>query len=302
LLALLGPPDDFFTSSFVPNHISELPKEIFASDASNVAVCAYSLKSEKDFFFIGQLSPEQTVLSSGHRELLAVKLSLQAKLNSSGPWDSWVNVFWLTDSENLVCFLTKGSTKPEIQASVLQVLLIAKQLKAKLIPIHLKQNDPRIQIADAGSRVRDSDDWSLDEFSFHCLQNQFGPFSLDAFADSSNAKAAHFFSDFLCPGTWGINAFAHSWDGHQVWLCPPVSKILQTIRKLNKSRLTGVLIVPNWKSADFWPILFPKSNLRLPIIKEIREIFPSIIQNQRALSPLSGKTQFSFLAIIINSL
>ena len=301
LLSIIGPPNDFFSDSFVKIHTPTLPKEIFVSDASNVAVCSYSMNDTQPFFFIGQLSDLQTKMSSGHRELLAVKLALQARWESSGPWMSLTNIFWLTDSQNLVTFLTKGSTKVDVQTTILEVLQLAKLLKIILIPIHLKREDPRIQIADAGSRIRDSDDWSVDNETFETLSNQFGPFTLDPFADSSNAKSKRFYSDFLCPNTMGINAFAHSWDNENVWLCPPVSKIIPTIRKIRKSSLSGVLIVPDWRAASFWSLLFPTTNNVNGFIQQIRTIHPTIVQNQRALSPLSGKTPFPFLLIVIKN-
>jgi hypothetical protein len=242
LMSIIGPPDKFFTDSFVTIHTPTLPKEVFVSDASNIAVCSYSIEKEDQFFFIGQLSPTQTEKSSGFRELLAVKLALQAKLHSSGPWLSQTNIFWLTDSQNLVTFLTKGSTKQDIQDTVLEVLQLSQSLKINLIPIHLRREDPRIQMADAGSRIRDSDDWSVNNDTFKAIAEQFGPFTLDPFADFSNAKTDRFFSDFLCPNTMGINAFAHSWDNENVWLCPPVSKVIPTIRKIRTSSLSGVLI------------------------------------------------------------
>ena len=301
LLSLIGPPDNYFANRFIPLHIPDLPHEVLVSDASNVAVCAYSFKAQKDFFFIVQLSPKECLLSSGHRELLAVKYALLARQSSSPPSPSWTNVFWLTDSENLVVFLTKGSSKAPIQSDILVVLKIAKDLNLNLLPIHLKREDPRIKIADAGSRIRDSDDWSIDQHCFDMLNSLFGPFSIDIFADSSNAKTEKFFSDFICPGTMGVDAFAHSWDGQQAWICPPVSKIIKTLRHLSKSKLSGILIVPNWKTADFWPILFP-SNKALNFIKQSTEIFPRIIQNQRACSPMVGKVPYNYLAVIIDSL
>ena len=301
LLSIIGPPESFFTTSFVKFHIPTLPQEIFASDASNVAVCSYSIGKTDQFFFIGQLSQQQTQVSSGHRELLAVKLALEAKLQNSGIWKTPTNIIWLTDSQNLVTFLTKGSTKPAIQDTVLEVILLSQSLNINLVPVHLKREDPRIKMADAGSRVRDSDDWSIDQVSFNLIQSQFGPFTLDPFADCSNAKTTRFFSDFLCPNTLGIDAFAHSWEGENLWLCPPVSKIIPTIRRIKNSKLTGILIVPTWKTSPFWPLLFPSSTQTLPWITQIREFRPTIIQNQRALSPLSGLTPFTFLMIHFNS-
>ena len=301
LISIIGPPEDFISESFVKIHTPSLPKEIFVSDASNVAVCSYSMNTIQPFFFIGQLIDWQTKVSSGHRELLAVEMALDAKLKSSGPWPAQTNIFWLTDSQNLVTFLTKGSTKPAIQDTVLSVLRLAQALNVVLNPLHLKREDPRIKVADAGSRVRDSDDWSIDSMTFQALAKEFGPFTLDPFADCSNAKTERFFSDFLCPNTMGINAFAHSWDHENVWLCPPTSKIIPTIRKIRNSVLSGVLIVPDWKAAPFWPMLFPSATNNNSFIKNVRQIYPIIVQNQRALSPLSGKTPFSFLLIQIQN-
>ena len=296
LISLLGPPTKYLADRLVPQHIPELPADIFASDASNIAVCAYSVSASMPFFFIGKFSEQQSKISSGHRELLAIQMALEARFNTVGPWESRTNIFWLTDSQNLVTFLTKGSTKKPIQESVILIFLLARKLNINILPIHLSRNDPRIEMADSGSRIRDSDDWSIDPESFEIINKQFGPFTIDLFADSSNSKCALFFSDFNCPGTAGINAFAHSWDTHNLWVCPPVSKILETWRKLSKTDCEGIIIVPAWKSANFWPFLFPKTKTH-QMIKVLKYIHPKIIQNQRAMSPLSGTTTFPFLLI-----
>ena len=100
----------------------------------------------------------------------------------------------------------------------------------------------------------------------------------------------------------GVDAFAHSWQAENLWLCPPVSKIIPTIRKLKStSPVSGVLIVPAWTAAPFWPLLFPSSNERPKFIQKISEFRPTIVQNQRALSPLSGLPPFAFLMIHISS-
>ena len=98
--------------------------------------------------------------SSGQRELLTVKYALEQRLKEGRVVAKAVTMYWLTDSENLVSFLTKGSRKLHIQTLVLQVLDICKKLNLAIIPIHLQREDPRIRIADEGSKIPDSDDWS----------------------------------------------------------------------------------------------------------------------------------------------
>lgn len=302
LLSLVGPPDTFLTGKVLPTHVKDLPKKVFVSDASDVAVCAYSMAAGEEFFFIGKLESDQVGLSSGHRELLAVKLALQARQQRDGPWEERTNVFWLTDSENMVTFLTKGSSKKHIQELVLEIMKMARRLRIVILPIHLRREDPRIKMADAGSRIKDSDDWSIDQQHFEDLRKVYGPFSIDLFADSSNAREERFYSDFLCPHTSGVDAFVHSWNGENAWICPPISKISKVIRKLRFTKLSGIFIVPAWKSADFWPLLFPRGKSNICGFQGVKEIHPVIVQNQRAYSPLVGRTPYSFLAIIIDSM
>ena len=40
-------------------------------------------------------------------------------------------------------------------------------------------------------------------------------------------------------------------------LCPPVYLIPRVIGHARKCRAVGMLVVPEWPSAPFWPILYP---------------------------------------------
>ena len=134
---------------------------VMASDASSVGHCHYSVKNTTGLFHQGLFLPQEQSLSSGHRELLAVLKAMRQYDSASHPLRGQ-HVLWLTDSTNLCTFLTKGSKKPSIQADVLEVHWLCHDLVVRLTPIHLKRDDFRIQIADAGSRPSDPDDWSVD--------------------------------------------------------------------------------------------------------------------------------------------
>ena len=98
-----------------------------ASDASGVGVCAYSVQPSSMFFFQRLLSSEECLVSSGHRELLAIKKAIEA---DEIPHDA--AVAWLTDSENVVVFLEKGSSKPAIQSDVLNIFILCKERSISL--------------------------------------------------------------------------------------------------------------------------------------------------------------------------
>lgn len=65
--------------------------------------------------------------------------------------------------------------------------------------------------------------------------------------------------------------------------------------------MTGLLVVPAWKSADYWPVLFAKDNHTLDFVQTHFEIRPTLIQNQRACSVLNGKVPYAFMVVAINS-
>ena len=107
VVSIIGPPDNFIKKGFVANHTRTNKENIWASDASGFATCAYSVKGDH-LYFRGELSKEERQLSSGHRELLAVKKTLNFYERTNATNAQATNVYWLTDSQNLTTFLTKG--------------------------------------------------------------------------------------------------------------------------------------------------------------------------------------------------
>ena len=93
---------------------------IIAGGASDRAACSYTVKGLERFFLQKTFTQEEMQFSSGHRELLTVMRTLQEKeeVFEKLPKHSRT-VLWLTDSTNMVTFLTKGSTKRRIQTDIL---------------------------------------------------------------------------------------------------------------------------------------------------------------------------------------
>ena len=111
VISIIGQPDEFIKTSFVANHVQfEGEKTIWASDSSSFATCAYSITGE-EMYYRSKLSADQRLVSSGHRELLAVRQTLEFYTRSWTEERTPANIYWLTDSKNLVRFLLKGSSK-----------------------------------------------------------------------------------------------------------------------------------------------------------------------------------------------
>jgi hypothetical protein len=82
--------------------------------------------------------------------------------------------------------------------------------------------------------------------------------TLDPLANSTNAKASTFFSQYFCPGTSGIDGYKQSWRvpgaGHSqlAWVFPgPVTCPALAIRKIKEERVDCILVVQqHW--TGFW--------------------------------------------------
>lgn len=300
VLSIIGPPSSFMKSSFVANHVRTNEEKIWASDASGYATCAYSIKGDH-LYFRGILNEDERMLSSGHRELLAVAKTMEYYEQTGTFTTKATNIYWLTDSQNLVTFLTKGSGKRHIQKDVFQIMIRCKRLNTRIIPIHLLRDDPRIKIADDGSKTTDTDNWQVDDQTFQRNRTRF-KFTIDLFASDQNSKCQRFYSNFFCPGTSGIDAFSHSWDDEVAWICPPIQEIIRIVRRLKTSRTTGILFVPKWKTADYWVEIFNNEGRLLWPFNYMETCRPFIIQGTyNPHSPIAGKTKFEFLQLCFDS-
>lgn len=300
VLSIIGPPSSFMKSSFVANHVRTNEEKIWASDASGYATCAYSIKGDH-LYFRGILNEDERMLSSGHRELLAVAKTMEYYEQTGTFTTKATNIYWLTDSQNLVTFLTKGSGKRQIQKDFFQIMIRCKRLNTRITPIHLLRDDPRIKIADDGSKTTDTDNWQVDDQTFQRNRTRF-KFTIDLFASDRNSKCQRFYSNFFCPGTSGIDAFSHSWDDEVAWICPPIQEIIRIVRRLKTSRTTGILFVPKWKTADYWVEIFNNEGRLLWPFNYMETCRPFIIQGTyNPHSPFAGKTKFEFLQLCFDS-
>ncbi|KZS08446.1 Uncharacterized protein APZ42_027551 [Daphnia magna] len=256
VLSIIGPPSSFMKQSFVANHARTKEEKIWASDASGFATCAYSIKGEH-LYFRGMLREFERKLSSGHRELIAVTRTLEYYERNGVSTGKATTIYWLTDSQNMATFLTKGSGKRHIQSEVFRIMVLCQRLNIRIIPIHLLRDDPRIQIADDGSKTTDTDDWQVDVETYQTINNKY-KFTIDLFASDRNKKCQRFFSNFYCHDTSGIDAFSHSWEDEVAWICPPIREVIQIIKRLKTSKTNGVLFVPEWRTADYWVEIFDR--------------------------------------------
>ncbi len=280
------------------NHVRG--EEFYVSDASDSKVFVYNLKDSSNTILETRLSEEQKQWSSGARELMALLLTIkQWKIQQIRKR----NIYWITDSENVVAFIKKGSRRPQVQKIIFELALLASELEIHIEAIHLLRSDPRIEIADAGSKRKDSDNWSVDAWSFQRLEHLMGEeFEMDVFADHLNRRTAKFFSLYYDEDTQGVDAFAQDWSkAGTLWICPPISGLIQTYRKIMRGGGKGVLILPMWETSTYFSYFFEDSKKCKSPFEIVMIWKPYIIQNEDARdTALFGSVPFDFAALKFN--
>ena len=273
---------------------------VIAGDASAVATCAFEVGKQANFFTQYVLEPEECSYSSGQRELLTVLRALQQEKAFFSTLRGQT-VIWITDSTNLVTFLTKGTMKMAIQKQILAAYELLAGYNIRIIPVHLKRTDYRIQWADEGSREFDPDDWTVDSRTFKELTKKWIP-TIDLFAHSSNAKVSRFYSYGNAPNTAGVDAFAQCWAEEIAWVCPPTHLVTDAIRKIEATKMMAIVVIPAWRTATFWNAAFPDGRHAIASCVHVEEVRPHIIRGKFCTNKLmQGRTSFPFLALYIKS-
>ena len=239
-------------------------------------------------------SPEECLRHSTWRELENVRFSMEAL----APYVSGANVLFRTDNQSTQKILKRGSMKRDCHDLAKSTVDFCHEHDISLDVQWIPRGENKI--ADAISRepeILDTDDWGISPNFFQFLEKRYGSFTLDAFANSYNNKVSKFYSLFNVPGSAGVNAFSYDWSGEFVLLVPPVSIVGRVLHHMALCRSSGVLLIPCWPSAYFWPILINDfSCFILDIIKVKGSKI--LIQGYNRNSLLGSDRFFGFMLII----
>ena len=237
------------------------PDWVIASDASSTGLGAHTRVGTTELIVRKNFSPEEAAASSTHREAYAIMYALASFTHIRGS-----SVLWLTDNFGASRAIIKGSSVPALQDMAEKVydLCQARRVTLKV------QWVPResIQYADHLSKLIDHDDWRTTPRLFNLLNERWGPYTVDRFADSSNTKLLRFNSKFLCPNTEQVDAFSSAWTGENNYLVPPVSMIPRVLTHMEGCGATGTLVVPFWPSAAYFPLIMSTEATFKPFVKD----------------------------------
>eukprot|EP01052_Picozoa_sp_SAG31_P047538 SAG31_NODE_9558_length_1258_cov_25.253667_2_plen_225_part_00 len=106
------------------------------------------------------------------------------------------------------------------------------------------------------SRVRDKAEWRLREDLARKWMHRWGTAQVDRFADASSAQLRRFNAAYPCRGCEAVDTYSVDWSHSHSWINPPWNHIARVLYKLRCEPLaSGVLLLPKWETADWWPTL-----------------------------------------------
>ena len=238
--------------------------------------------------------------SSTYRELLAI-------LHSINSFDRVIvgkNILWHTDNMAAATIVRVGSSKPKLQDLANKIFQASKEenLNLKVTWIARDKNYD----ADLVSKTIDYDDWTVNDNVFHYLQNIWGKFTIDLFADNKNTKCKKFCSRYWCPNTFMVDAFSFDWSNEHCFIAPPTYLIAKSIRHFlaSEGKVTGVILIPHWPSANFWPFLVGYDKKFKNFVKNFLYFENSenvIITGEYERSLLGNEKKVAFYALLIEN-
>ena len=87
------------------------------------------------------------------------------------------------------------------------------------------------------------------------LEEKYGPFVADFFASERSWRMKPYYARFGVGEARGLDAFSVSWKKGSGYFHPPVGLIWRVVRKAEREKARGILIVPNWPGSGFLAVL-----------------------------------------------
>lgn len=277
-------------SAFFPIERSE-PEMVITTDASTLgwgAVC----------------HPKQTggrwsVLERNNNINVLELMAIEHALKSFSKDIDGKHIKVLTDNSCAVSYIEKmgGSHSADCNDVAKRIWIWCKDRNIWLTVAHIpgKLNTQ----ADARSRkFNDNTEWMLDRQIFKRICELVGKPEIDLFASRLNRQLATFVSWQPDPESFAVDAFKMSWTNWFFYAFPPFSLIQRVLVKLEKDNAEGVVIVPDWPTATWYPQL-----LRLLVRKPL--LLPkgrTVLRLAHAQTPHPLHSKLQLMAVMLSGM
>jgi hypothetical protein len=200
----------------------------------------------------GRLARQDLILSSTYRELYALFFMVNTFKDILA--GRWVRI--QADNRSLFYIASKGSSScTQIHSLLVRLFWLCAEHNIKWDILWLPRE--LNEWADRLSKDLDEDDWSLQPRFWAVIQARFGPHSCDMFASDENALVEQFCSYYWCPGVAYVDCFSGNWSTGNLWWHPNPRDVGTILKKVQRDRAKGSLLLPIWPRALWWRTLCP---------------------------------------------
>ena len=105
---------------------------------------------------------------------------------------------------------SNACAKPNLRNIAIDVFIFCSKFNIKLISQWIPRQQDELGVY--YSRIKDTNNWSIDNYGFRLINNLYGPFTVNRFINNLNRKLKMFNSKYYCPGTSHVNAFTDDWS------------------------------------------------------------------------------------------
>ena len=95
----------------------------------------------------------------------------------------------------------------------------------------------------------------LDKHILESIVVRFGEPEIDLFASRLDNQVQNYVSWLPDPEARAVDAFTLNWTGLRFYAFPPFCLITKCLQKIRNDDAEGIMIVPNWPSQAWFPIL-----------------------------------------------
>ena len=189
-------------------------------------------------------------------------------MESYAPLLAHSKVKLFSDSRGACSIVDEGSPKLILHQLAIDIFVLALHNDITLCPQWIPRSEN--ERADIISKFLDKDDWKINPMIFYQLNRLWGPHTVDRFSSHYNNQIQRFNSRLASPGCEAVDALVQNWSIENNWVCPPVSMIIPVIHHFMKCKAKGTLIIPEWRSAHFWPVIIQQSNKFADFVLDFR--------------------------------
>ena len=119
----------------------------------------------------------------------------------------------------------------------------------------MSRDSKEIELCDQWSKEVDMADYWITMEEFNRIEERYGVFFADYISSDRSWKKKPFFAKFGVSESRGLDAFSVGWQKGVGYSHPLVGLVWKVVRKAERERAEGVLIVPDWPGSGLLAVL-----------------------------------------------